>query len=165
MGGERQKKRYSQEGKMKWDHGQWSREENRKGKRDLEERLDACVVTQSCLTLGDPMDCSPPGSSVHGILQAKILQWVAISFSRRSSPLRAQTWFSCTVGRFFTVWATYLAAVTELHPHLGQDTLPPLQLKCVLEVALLWLLAQRSDFTGRRGEHEIIWGLRVDCLQ
>ena len=38
-------------------------------------------VTQSCPTLCDPMDCSPPGSSVHGILQARILEWVAISFS------------------------------------------------------------------------------------
>ena len=41
-----------------------------------------CLITQSCLTLGDPMECSPPGSSVHGILQARILQWVAISFSK-----------------------------------------------------------------------------------
>ena len=40
---------------------------------------------QSCLTLWDPMDCSPPGSSVHGILQARILEWVAISSSRGSS--------------------------------------------------------------------------------
>ena len=42
------------------------------------------LVTQSCLTLCDPVDCSPPGSSVHGILQARILEWVAISFSRGS---------------------------------------------------------------------------------
>ena len=40
------------------------------------------LVTQSCLTLCDPMDCSPPGSSVYGIPQARILEWVAISFSR-----------------------------------------------------------------------------------
>ena len=44
------------------------------------------LCAQSCLTLCDPMDCSPPGSSVHGIFQAKILKWVAISFSRGSSP-------------------------------------------------------------------------------
>ena len=44
-----------------------------------------CVQTQLCLTLCNPTDCSPPGSSVYGILQAKILEWVAISFSRRSS--------------------------------------------------------------------------------
>ena len=43
------------------------------------------LVTQLCLTLCNPMDCSPPGSSVHGILQARILEWVAISFSRGSS--------------------------------------------------------------------------------
>ena len=45
----------------------------------------ASEVAQSCPTLGDPMDCSPPGSSVHGIFQARILEWVAISFSRGSS--------------------------------------------------------------------------------
>ena len=42
------------------------------------------LIAQLCLTLCDPVDCSPPGSSVHGILQARILEWVAISFSRRS---------------------------------------------------------------------------------
>ena len=44
-----------------------------------------CLVAQSCQTLCYPMDCSPPGSSVHGIFQARILEWVASSFSRRSS--------------------------------------------------------------------------------
>ena len=66
-----------------------------------------CVcVTQSCLTVYDPMDCSLPGSSVHGILQARILEWVVIPFSRRSSQPRDWTWFSRIAGRFFTVWAT-----------------------------------------------------------
>ena len=51
-------------------------------------------VAQSCLTLCNPVDCSPPGSSVHGILQARILEWVAISFSRGSSWPRVQTWVS-----------------------------------------------------------------------
>ena len=62
-------------------------------------------LPQSCPTLSDPMDCSPPGSSVHGILQARTLAWVAISFSRGSSQPRDRThvsWSSCTVGRFFT---------------------------------------------------------------
>ena len=45
-----------------------------------------CMCAQSCLTLCDPMDCSPPGSSVHGILQARILEWVAISFLQGSFP-------------------------------------------------------------------------------
>ena len=58
-------------------------------------------ITQSCPTLCDPMDCSPPGSSVHGILQARILDWVAIS-SKGSSRLRDWTHISCIVGGFFT---------------------------------------------------------------
>ena len=65
-----------------------------------------CVlVTQSCPTLCNPMDYSQSGSSVHEILQARILEWVATPFSRRSSIPRDQTQVSCTVGRFFTMWA------------------------------------------------------------
>ena len=51
------------------------------------------------------MDCSPPGSSIHGILQARILEWVAISFSRGSSRPRDWTWVSCIGGRCFYLWA------------------------------------------------------------
>ena len=58
------------------------------------------LVAQWCLTFCDPMDCSPPGSSVHGSLQARILEWVAISFSRGSSQPRDQTKVSCIAGRF-----------------------------------------------------------------
>ena len=53
-----------------------------------------------------PMDCSPPGSSVHGIFQARVLEWVAISFSRGSSQPRDRTPVSRTAGRCFTIWAT-----------------------------------------------------------
>ena len=63
-------------------------------------------VAQSCLTLCHPRDCSPPGSSVHGILQARILGWVAISFFRGSSWPRDWTWVSNIAGRLLTVWAT-----------------------------------------------------------
>ena len=63
-------------------------------------------VAQSCPTLFDPMDSSQPGSSIHGIFQAKILECVAISFSRGSSWPRDRIWVSCIVGRRFTVWAT-----------------------------------------------------------
>ena len=63
------------------------------------------LVAQSCLTFWDPTDCSPPGSSIHGSLQSRILQWMAIPFSRRSSWPRAQTQISCIAGRFFTTWA------------------------------------------------------------
>ena len=55
------------------------------------------------VSLCDPMDCSPPGSSVHGILQARILEWVAIPFSKESSQPRDQTPVSFIAGRFFTV--------------------------------------------------------------
>ena len=61
-------------------------------------------VTQSYPNLWDPMNCSPPGSSVHGILQARILEWVAISFSRGSSRPRDWTQVSRLAGRCFTVW-------------------------------------------------------------
>jgi len=63
-------------------------------------------VAQSCLTLCDPMDYSPPGSSVHGILQIRILEWVAIAFSRGSSQPRDQTWVSCIADGFFTIQVT-----------------------------------------------------------
>ena len=64
------------------------------------------LLAQSCLTLWDPMNCSSPGSSVHGISQARILEWIAIPFSRRSYQPRDQSRVSCIAGRFFTIWAT-----------------------------------------------------------
>ena len=60
----------------------------------------------SCLTLCNPMNCSLPGSSIHGILQARILEWVAISFSKGSSRPRNRTKVSHIAGRRFTLWAT-----------------------------------------------------------
>ena len=74
-------------------------------------------MSDSC----DPVDCSLPGSSVHGILQTRILQWVAISFSKESSWPRNQTQVSCTAGRFSTDWAmrgsptAYYSAIKEKH--------------------------------------------------
>ena len=66
-----------------------------------------CVlVAQLCPILCDPMDCSPPGSSVRGILQARILEELAIAFSRGSSQPGDRTQVSCITGGFFTVWAT-----------------------------------------------------------
>ena len=60
-------------------------------------------VAQSCPTLCDSMDCSLPGSSVHGIFQAIVLEWIAISFSKGSSQPRDQTRVSCITDRRFTV--------------------------------------------------------------
>ena len=61
-------------------------------------------VTQSCPTLWDPMDSSLPGSSIHRIFQARVVEWAAISFSRGSSQSRDRTWVSCIADRHFTAW-------------------------------------------------------------
>ena len=61
-----------------------------------------CLVIQSCLIRCDPVDCSLPGSSIHGILQAKILEWLAMPSSRGSSQPRDQTQLSHTAGGFFS---------------------------------------------------------------
>ena len=75
-----------------------------------------CSVAQSRLSLCNPMDCSLPGSSIHGILQARILEWVAISYSRGSSQPRDQTRISYIASRFFPVWAT-----RKTHVRLGSE--------------------------------------------
>ena len=79
------------------------------------------LVAQSCLTLCDPMECSLQGSSFHGIFQARILEWVAISCSRGSSPPRDWTHISCIAGRLFIVWATISVVIVCLlyHPSLN----------------------------------------------
>ena len=74
-------------------------------KKSSKWRESESEVTHSCPTLCDTMDCSLPGSSVCGIFQTRILEWVAISFSRWSSQPRDWTRVSCIVGRYFTIWA------------------------------------------------------------
>ena len=65
-----------------------------------------CYFSRVWSTLCDPVGCNPPGSPVHGIFPARILEWVAISFSRGSSWPRDRTQVSRTVGRHITIWAT-----------------------------------------------------------
>ena len=73
---------------------------------NIVNQLCMCVsVAQLCLPLCDATDLSLPGFSVHGILQARILEWVAIPFSTGSSQPRDRTLVSCITGRFFTIWA------------------------------------------------------------
>ena len=69
----------------------------------LFKMLSAAKSLQSCLTLCDPIDSSLPGSSIPGILQTRILEWVAISFSRGLSQPRDRIWVSCIAGGSFTV--------------------------------------------------------------
>ena len=112
------------------------------------------LVTQLCPTLCDPMNCSPPGSSVHGILQARILEWVAISFTRGSSWPKDWTQVFCIVGRFFIIWpireAHHLSLIPIFLENYGtredqfwfSDTPPPKKkklknLNCSSEIKLL----------------------------
>ena len=102
-------------------------------------------VTQSCLTLCDLMDCSLPGSSVHGILQAEILQWVAISFSRVSSQPRDCTLVSCIAGRSFTVWAPREAQRKEIWTHaVTRTNLEACMLSCIRLFVTPWTVARQA---------------------
>ena len=91
-------------------------------------------VAQSCPTLCNLMDCSLPGSSIHGIFQAIILEWIAISFSRGSSPPRDWTWVSRIVERHFTVWAT-----REVLKESIKCEVPPLPFSFFLVFYFLWV--------------------------
>ena len=81
------------------------------------------LVIQSCPTLCDPMDCSLPSSSVHGILQARILEWVATSFSRGFSQPRNWTlYLASPAGRFFTT-APPILLIEHAPRHVAWDTI------------------------------------------
>ena len=79
-------------------------------------------VAQSCPTLCNPMDCSLPGFSIHGILQARILEWVTISFSRGSSWPRDQTRVSRIGGRCFNLWATKYDTIAQAQSGTGKTS-------------------------------------------
>ena len=77
-----------------------------KSTRPFKMKESESELAQSCLTLCNPMDCSLPGFSIHWIFQARVLEWLAIAFSRGSSWPRDQTQVSHIAGRRFTLWAT-----------------------------------------------------------
>ena len=84
----------------------------------------AVLVAQSCLTLCDPWTVARQALSVHGILQARILKWVAIPFSRGSSQPRDRTQVSCMASRFFTIWidgSVYIIDWASGQMHLQND--------------------------------------------
>ena len=97
------------------------------------------LVAQPCPTLWDPMDCSLPGSSVHGILQARILKWVALPFFRGSSQPRDRTQVSHIASGFFTVWATKdkftKFSISNQH---GKNTLSSLVAQTVKNLPAMW---------------------------
>ena len=105
------------------------------------EVLDA----QSCPTPCHPMDCSPPGSPAHGILQARILEWVAIPFSRGSSWSRDRTQVSCITGKFFTIRAT-----REVHLLLQRPN-PEQQEARLLS---MWIASRKRWGTENKGRKE-----------
>ena len=110
-----------------------------------------CMLSQLCPTFCNPMDCSPPSPSVHGILQARILQWVARPSFRDSSQPRDQTQVSCTAGGFFTSQAT-----REAH-----------SLRCPWELVGIFLLpwwfgAHRYGVAGAR-DKAWSWGQGDGC--
>ena len=84
------------------------------------------LVTETRPTLCDPMDYHPPGSTVHGIFQARILEWVVIPSSRGSSPPRDQAWVSCIAGRFFFFFFNHLS-------HQGSHPPTPSQMELLLK--------------------------------
>ena len=81
-------------------------ENNTEGPQKTKSRVAMCLVAQPCLTLWNPMDYSPPGSSVHRILQARILEWVAMPSSRGSSQSRDGTRVSCIDRQIISCWVT-----------------------------------------------------------
>ena len=102
-------------------------------------RFCVCMYTQllqSCPTLCNSTDCSPPGFSLHGILQARILVWVAMSSSRGSSQSRDQTCISCIAGRFFTAEQSGKPNSTKEMMPKQQITHPP-PLACLNQLLLI----------------------------
>ena len=114
----------------------------------LTERKEKKNVAQSCLTLCDPMSCRPPGSPVHGILQARRLEWVAISFSRGTFWPRDWTRVSCISGRFFTISATIKWGLHSDWNHLKESRING---QCLLplrsEVGVYWWGGRLIHFT------------------
>ena len=100
-------------------------------------------VAQSCPTLCDPMDCSLPGCSLHGILQARVLELGAISFSRGSSQPRDRTWVSRIPGRWCNLWATREAL--GLHRTIQLQLLQRYSLGNRLELLWYWMVCLGNE--------------------
>ena len=124
--------------------------------------------TQSCPTLCDHTDCSPPGSSVHGILQARILEWVDILFSRGPSWPRNQTQVSCIAGGFFICRAIRKALVPQLYMILcdSMDCSPTgFSVHGIIQVRITeWIAISFSRGSSRPGIKPKSPTLQADCL-
>ena len=129
-------------------------------------------VSQSWPTVGDPMDCSPPGSSIHGIFQLRVLEWVSISFSRGSSWLRDRTWVSCIAGRrfyrlshhgnsfikkneilpFVAIWVELEMIILSEGSQKEQDKYHTISLICGIKNVIQMNLSVKQEQTYRRTE-------------
>ena len=120
------------------------------------------LVTQSCPTLCDCMDCSPPDSSVHGILQARILEWVAISFWGSSWP-RDWTWVSCiAIYTHYSLVAQMVKCLPTMQENwvLSLDQEDPLAWKIPWTEERDWLQSMGSQ----RGRHDWVTSLSLSYL-
>ena len=127
--------------------------QSRRLRLDIEylHNLPVSEVSQSCLILCDPMDCSLPGSSIHAIFHARILEWVSISFSMGPSWPRDQTRVSDTAGRLFTIWATREAQITCI-------------VSCHLNIRsfCLWRLLLLLELYGSQSWNSWFWALPAE---
>ena len=125
-----------------------------------------CSVAKLYLTFCDPRDCSPPGSSIHGILQVRILEWVAISFSRGSSRSRNQTRVSRIAGGRFNLWATRDRTKSWYNLSRKQWSLKCVcvcvfvhSLSCVWIFATPWTVAYKAPLSMEFSKQEYSSGL------
>ena len=121
-----------------------------------------CVlIAQLCLTLCNPMDCSPQGSFVHGILQARILEWVAIPLSRASSQPRIWTQVSCIAGRSEPpgnpVKFTNVYVLSFLGTKLDPISQPLVQLSVTLLEFGQWNMSESDVFFLQ------VWPIKISC--
>ena len=123
----------------------WKKMSNLRACAKLYDSTWKCQLL-NCVRLCDPMDCSLPGSLVHGILQARILERVAIPFFKGSSWPRDQMWVSCIAGRFFTVWATREVQDSAWGPANHRRLICSLQYCSVFKVGLAFLWNLFTDF-------------------
>ena len=124
--------------------------------------MSMCLVAQLCPTLCHSMDCSLPVSSIHGILQARILEWVAIAFSRGASWPRDRSQVSYTTGGFFTIWATWGVAVFfNVSNNVYCDTVyNSLNYSCLgnsTERGLWWTVVRYNLVTLNNNKASFLW--------
>jgi len=122
--------------------------------------LHKCVlVTQSCLTLCDPMDCSPAGSSVHGIFQARILEWVAISFYSSLHNKKAIQWISAGCPDIIGFWFYFPGNSIRFHRIRAQSHKTALYFGCWSQTRLLSLFLTNQLQIG--SSQESLCGLQT----